>query len=532
MITWFSAGVLRARGAAVLLGLLAAGAARAEEAPAPPPSAKVREKKDLSESRLAAARAAAGAGRAADARAGFGDALAAGLAAQAQALAEVEAPRPASVVSLANEQPAEERAAEAPPAAPAEAVPAPAPAANEREAPGEADAKIQALAREIAEREARDKAQRDAEREAALAGVPVIAAPAPAPPAAPPAAFQVGARFFPLAKDASGAEHLAAGIAFTWLTMATSRGRGSIVVDLESSRWQPGRDDRMDRAQVAFYGLGFDWTVPFASHGTGVFVGAEAAGGVLQTSTALSPDVHNDGVLQLMPHAGAAVAYRGVGVFADAGWRFQLLADEASGHARAGGVLLQGGLRVEMERGDARDTRAFDLGYTARFISPNGSRIWSHYGGVFGATSGPLVAHELDVTTSAYLPAALHMDQGVALTYVGAGQDGGGGALTMVGLGWLGTWHAFATRQLLDPFVGLRLGFVYISNDDAGPTGTFQFTKQIGLVASGMAGLDVALLRRVALRLGVAYDAVAYANNKADASLSGYAALAGVVVRL
>jgi hypothetical protein len=531
MITWFSTGALRAGGAGLLLGalgLLAAGGARAEEAAAP--SAKAREKKDLSEARLASARAAAGAGRAAEARALFGEALAAGLAADGQASADAAAPRPASVVSIANEQP-DERAVEATPAPPDSApVPAAAPpVAAAPEAPGDADARRrQELARETAERE---DARREAERAATPAGVPVVAAQPSAPPGRAPAAFQAGVRLSPLAKDATGAQHLSAGLAFGWVAIATPGGRGSVVLDLESSRWQPGRNDRTDRAQVAFYGLGFDWTVPFASGGTGLFVGAEVAGGVLQSSTMTTAEVHNDGVLQVMPHVGGAVAYRGVGLFADAGWRFQLLADDQSGQARVGGVVVQGGLRLDMERGEVTGARAFDLGYTARFISPNGSRIWSRYGGVFGAASGPLVAHEVDVTTNAFLPAALHMDQGLALTYVGAGQDGGGGALTMLGLGWLGTWHAFATHQLFDPFVGLRLGFVYISNDDAGPTGTFQYTKQVGLTASGMAGLDVAMLRRVALRAGVAYDAVGYANNKSNASLSGYAVLAGVVVR-
>ena len=97
------------------------------------------------------------------------------------------------------------------------------------------------------------------------------------------------------------------------------------------------------------------------------------------------------------------------------------------------------------------------------------------------------------------------MEQGLALTYLGAGQDGGGAALSMVGIGWLGTWHAFATRQLFNPYLGLRLGVVVISSGDAT---TFEYKRQAAFFASGMAGVDVSVLRRLALRLGVAYDAV------------------------
>ncbi|HVU52486.1 MAG TPA: opacity family porin, partial [Polyangia bacterium] len=370
------------------------------------------------------------------------------------------------------------------------------------------------------------------------AAVPVVVAPAPAAPSGPPAVFQAGLRFVPQAKDANGNDRASAGLAFTWLTLATPYGRGSAVVALESSRWHAGRADVSDRDQVAFYGLGLDWTVPFASHGTGMFVGAEAAGGVLQTSRMTSPTIGTDAVLMLTPHVGGAVAYRGVGLFVDAGWRFQLLADTAtSGDAKEGGLLLQGGLRVEMPRGEPRADRAagpsvldaFSLGYAARFYAPNGSRVWNRYGGLFGADAGPLVGHELALTTSLGLPRAHHVDYGVALDYLGASQDGGGTALSMLGLGLLATWHAFATRQLLNPYVGARLSAVYISSDD--PM-TFQYKSQVSPTASVMAGVDVAILRRVALRLGVAYDEVDNANDVANASLSGYAVEAGLGVRL
>jgi hypothetical protein len=524
MITWFSAGrplVRRAAFAAMLGALgLGAGAARAEE---PAPSAKAREKLELSEARLAAARAAAAAGKAADARALYGQALAARLAAEAQVLAEREAPRPTSVVSPANEQAAEEVAA-----------PAPEPDAEAARARQEAEERA---ARERAESAAREEARKEeerraeAERAAALSPVPtVITIPAVELPRPPPAVFQAGLRFVPRVQDATGADHAAAGLAFTWLTRATPYGRASAVVDLESTRWQPGRGDTTDRAQVAFYGLGLDWTVPFATHGTGLFVGAEAAAGVLQTSRMTTPTVGTDGVLLLTPHVGGAVAYRGVGLFVDAGWRFQLLADAAaSGQAKQDGLVLQGGLRVEMPRGETSDGRAFSLGYTARFYSPNGSRVWNRYGGLFNADAGPLVGHELALTTGAGLPRALHLDYGVALNYLGASQDGGGAALSMLGLGALATWHAFATHQLLNPYGGVRVGFAYISSDDAT---TFQYKRQVSPVFSFGAGLDVAVLRRVALRLGVAYDVVDNANAVDNASLSGYAVEAGLAVRL
>jgi len=61
---------------------------------------------------------------------------------------------------------------------------------------------------------------------------------------------------------------------------------------------------------------------------------------------------------------------------------------------------------------------------------------------------------------------------------------------------------------------------------------TFSYAAQVGAVVSGSAGVDVAVARQVALRLGVSYDAVAYANRVPNGSLSGYAALAGLIVRL
>src|SRR5262249_40068847 len=146
-------------------------------------------------------------------------------------------------------------------------------------------AKMDALTRQMLEDDAREKPQREAELEAAITGAgmgvaPVVTTVASRPePPLPPAAFEVGARLLPQARDPTGGQHLAAGLLFSWLALATEYGRGSIVLDLESTRLQPGRDDRTDRARVAFYGAGFDWTLPFASHGTGLYVGAEAEAG-------------------------------------------------------------------------------------------------------------------------------------------------------------------------------------------------------------------------------------------------------------
>ena len=161
--------------------------------------------------------------------------------------------------------------------------------------------------------------------------------------------------------------------------------------------------------------------------------------------------------------------------------------------------MLQGGLLVEMPSGAARDARDLQLGYAARVTSPNGSRVYGRYGGIAGGGSGPQLEHELLLMTNAYLPR--HADQGLALTYLGA-DDGGGSTLRRVGLGWLGTWHAFATRQLFNPPTSAsRLGLAYMSSGDVS---TFQYSKQIDAIASGTAGLDVAVLRSLTLRLGVA----------------------------
>jgi hypothetical protein len=509
MITWFSAVAFpRARrgalglalAGAVFLALLNAGPARADEA------------------RLAAARAAAGAGRVAEARALYGQALAAGLVEHARALRDAGEPRPTSVTSLANEQP-EPVEAQASPAAAPEAAPYDAQArqAAEQEQIARAHAAAATAVRE-------EEARRRAVATPRVAAV-VVAGPA-SPPLAPPAVFQVGLRGAVSATDPAGGKHVSGGLMFTWLTFATSRGRGAVVVDLESTRWRSGRDDTMDRAQVAFYGLGFDWTLPFATRGTGVFLGAEATAGVLQGSTKVSSVVETGAVVQVMPHAGAGVAYRGIGFFADAGWRLQVR--EPARQASEGGLVLQGGLRVEMKEGDALTPSGFDLGYVARVYAPNGSNVYRRYGGLpFTSGAGPLLGHELTLTTGAHLPR--HADHGLALTYLGADRAGGGTGLHVVGLGYVGTWHAFAARQLVNPYVGIRLGLEYISSGDAA---AFRHNAQVGAVASGSAGVDVDVARRVALRLGFAYDVVAYANDVPNGSLSGYAVLAGVIVRL
>ena len=521
MITWFSAAAFRP---SALLGLalaaLAALPARADEPPSAPAvrlSAKAREKRRAAEAHLAAARAAAGAGKAADARALYGQALAAALAAYGQEAADGGAPRPTSVTSLANAQPREEleTATEAPTEAPVET------SAEAQAAPPPEAAPDEETATEAPRRTAPPARAPVAVARAPLARV----APAAAGAAAAPV-FQVGLRGTLSATDPAGGHHLGGGLVFTWLTFPIARGRGAAVVDLESTRWRPGRADTTDRAQVAFYGLGFDWTFPFASGGTGLFLGAEVAAGVLQGSTMTTPAVQTSGALELMPHVGGALAHRGFGLFADAGWRVQLLSSAALGKASEGGLVVQGGLRVEMPTGG--ESHAFDLGYTARVYAPNGSSVYGRYGGLpLARGAGPLLEHELRLTTNAYLPR--HVDHGLALTYLGADQIGGGAGLHVVGLGYLGTWHAFATRQLFNPYAGLRLGLAYIWNGDAS---TFDHARQVGGVAAAMAGVDVAVHRRAALRLGVAYQAVTYANDVANASLSGYAVEAGVIVRL
>jgi hypothetical protein len=361
--------------------------------------------------------------------------------------------------------------------------------------------------------------------------------PSPAPRVSWPPSFEVGVRSAVMAKDPTGAEHMGAGLVFSWLTLATKYGHGAVVFDLESTRWSPGRADRSDRAQVAYYGAGVDWSIALAPFrrgavGGGVFAGAEATAGVLQSSTMTTPAVETGGVLQVMPHAGGAVSYRGVGLFVDAGWRFQLLTADAAGDASVGGLVVQGGLRVDMPEGAPSERSGsirqnLDVGYEAHVFSPNGSRVYGRYGGPFGGGSGPMLEHELRVTTGARLPRRL--DLGLAVTYLGAGQAGGGTPLNVAGLNVVGTAHAFAARQLFNPYVGLRLGLAYMSSNDPS---TFRYSAQIGAVAAASAGVDVQAIQRAALRLGVAYDAFAYANDRPNASLSGYAVEAGLVVRL
>ena len=471
---------------------------------------KAADKQKLAEARLAAAREAAGAGRDAEARALYQAALGAALLTQ-----PVESPGEVTAESSASPPTAEPTSGDVPDTAAAERAHA--------EAAAEA-------AKEEAARQ--DEARRAAPPPVAVAVAPVVAAPvvvatAPPPAPRPPLGFQVGIRSAASARDATGVHHPDdAGLVFTWLTFAAPYSRASIVLDLESTRWRSARDDVMSGGATAFYGLGLDWSVPFMLGGTGLVVGAEAMGGVLQSAKAGSSAVDTGVALQLMPHAGAVVMLKNVGVFLDAGWRLQLAESSSLGQASEGGFVFQGGLRVEMKENEpAPDGLA--VGYTARAYAPNGSNIYSAYGGLPATNSkGPLLGHELTLTTGARLPRRL--EHGVALTFV-ASDRASGPSLQIFGVAYLATVHAFATRQLLNPYVGAQAGVVYIRHEE---TEAFSQGSQPGAVGTLRAGLDVDVTRRVRLRAGFAYDEVVYSNDRANGSLSGYAVEAGAIIRL
>jgi predicted Zn-dependent protease len=342
--------------------------------------------------------------------------------------------------------------------------------------------------------------------------------------------FEVGLRSAIAATDPSGDHHLGGGLMFTWLAYASRHSRAALVLDLESTRFKSGRTDASNYNQVGFYGLGFDWTMPVAFKGTGLFLGAEATYGMLQSSVMSNPSaVNKDWVLQVMPHAGIGVAVKGVGLFADAGWRFQLFENASSGKAGVDGLVLQGGVRVDMREGDDREVSGIDLGYTARAYTPNGSNIYSRYGGLpLTSGAGPLLGHELSLTSNGRRSRSV--DQGAAFIYMGADQVGGGTALKVMELSYVLTWHAFDTHQVFNPYLGLRAGLNRISAND--PAAFSKSSTQYGFVGAVTAGLDLSLSDSFVLRGGVAYDGVLYDNSVANSSLSGYAVEAGVIIRL
>jgi tetratricopeptide (TPR) repeat protein len=337
--------------------------------------------------------------------------------------------------------------------------------------------------------------------------------------------FEVGLRSAILAKDQAGDHHASKGLMFTWMAYATRHHRVALLLDLESTRLTSGRSDASNRNQTGFYGVGVDWTMPIAFHGTGLFLGVEGTYGVLQSSTATSP-VTTDWVLQLMPHAGAGLAWRGVGLFADAGYRVQLFRNDASKSASVGGLVLQGGVRVDMSEGSERD-KTWDLGYTARAYAPNGSAVYGRYGGLpFTSGGGPLLGHELSVVGGG---GGSHFGQGVAFIYMGADGTSGAAALKVYELSYVGTFHAFTTEQFFNPYLGFRLGFNVIKGDEA----ILGKASSTGLVGAATAGVDFNFGQTFTLRAGFAYDGV-YTDTKDDSngSLSGYAVEAGAIFRL
>jgi hypothetical protein len=467
---------------------------------------KTADKQTLAEARLAAAREAAGAGRAADAQRLYAAALGAAL------------------LTLPVESPPEEPAAE-------ESV-APAAAPDTAQADAEAAARAR-VAAEAAEAEKQRQAARDEEARRAAAAAPalVVAPPVvvvpPAPVVAPATrAFSLGLRSMGAAKDSGGGKHVEAGLMFTWLTYARAWSRFALVVDLESTRWRSAREDATNRGATALYGLGVDWSVPLTLGALSLVGGAELMGGVLQSSADNSPVV-NDGLsLQLMPHVGGQVMFHQVGVFLDGGWRFQLAASSSLGKASETGAVVQGGLRFEMKEGEL-PARGYDVGYTARFYAPNGSNVYARYGGLPATSSkGPLLGHEVTLTTNEGVPPGA--EHGVALSYMGSDRANGP-SLSVFELGYLLTWHAFKTRQILNPYLGAQVGVVYVKSDD---TTTFSSSSQLGAVGVLRAGLDVTVARRVRLRGGFAYDAVGYSNDVSNSSLSGYSVEAGAIIRL
>ena len=481
-------------------------------APAPCLGDKTADKHRLAVARLAAARVAAGAGRVAEARGLYDAALGAALL-----TLPIEREVPDDTSADASATPTTTEAP--PPAAPAEPTPAEAEAAAGR-ARAEAEA---ARAEEAKEAVKQEEERRSVAPSPAAPVVVVASAPPPAP--APPLAFQVGIRTASSAKDVSGVHHPDdAGLMFTWLTFAEPYSRAAVVVDLESTRWRSAREDTMNRGATAFYGLGLDWSVPLVSRGNGLVLGAEVMGGLLQSTAG---DAVSDGlVAQLMPHAGVISTLGNVGVFLDAGWRFQLLRESSLGQASEAGFVFQGGLRVEMRERESPPL-GLDVGYSARFYAPNGSNIYTRYGGLpLTSSKGPLLGHELTLTTGERAPPGAQ--HGLAVTYLGSAR-GSGPSLEMIGLGYVFTQHAFRTRQLLNPYLGAQLGAVLIVSDDPA---TFSGKSELGVVGTRRAGLDVDVARRVLLRAGFSYDAVGYTNDVANGSLSGYAVEAGAIIRL
>ena len=306
------------------------------------------------------------------------------------------------------------------------------------------------------------------------------------------------------------------GLVLTHFAERTGRTRWSVLLDLESTR---ALASRQNGTNAAWYAVGGDFTVPIDIGGTGIFLGGEALAGIAQAQQQGVLKVQTGYGVALAPHAGIALAFHGVGITADLGYRIPLLVGDASGDAVGlRGFYLQAGLRTEtIARSDSSSGR-WILGYTAHMLVPNGGTAASRFhtttligGGALLENALTLLKNSNSTTTGLWVSYGHH--------------SGGNDSITRTEAAWVYLWNAFGPDDLFNPYLGGRLGLVSYSGDQFFGSGL-----HAGVLGALMAGIDLQLARAFVVRIGGSYDASSVPLSSSN-DLAGYAVDAGIQVR-
>ena len=287
--------------------------------------------------------------------------------------------------------------------------------------------------------------------------------------------------------------------------------RLSVLLDFESTRVLAGRSLDASTSRAAFYGAGADYTVPLAFGGTGLFLGAEAMLGLSQGQRGTSA-IATGYALTVAPHAGLALAYKGIGLTADLGYRFAFGGGDGVG---LGGFFLQAGIRKETASNEPSRHGAFELGYTAHLFVPNSAGL-ANYQTLGFVGGGATLQHTVTLLSQGGM-----LRNGAWISYGSANGSIAGTKMTRAEASWAFILNAFDTEDLFNPYVGLRIGLL------AAKAGADGEAFNYGLLGAPMAGLDLQLFKGFVVGIGASYDASTGSSSHFD----GYAIDASATLR-
>jgi superkiller protein 3 len=324
--------------------------------------------------------------------------------------------------------------------------------------------------------------------------------------------FMASARLSSLTYN--GDKNASLGVLLSHTAKRWGHNRLSVLLDFESTRVVAGRSLDQNTSRAAFYGAGADYTVPIAFGGTGLFLGAEAMLGLAQGQRGAQP-ITTGYALTVAPHAGLALAYKGVGLTADLGYRFAFGGGDGIG---LGGFFLQAGVRRETPSNEPSRHGAFELGYTAHLFVPNNSAL-ANYGSIGFVGGGAALQHTLTL-----LSQGGSLRNGAWLSYGASNGTIDGTKMTRAEASWAFILNAFDTEDLFNLYIGLRLGVL------GAKAGSSDAEFKWGVLGAPMAGLDLQLFKGFVVGVGASYDA-STAKTSSDASFDGYAIDASATLR-